>query len=140
MGCCVKLIDAILFLYFLVIAVVTPLIHGQTCLPQTYFPDMIVNLKKWYIDEYEDYLMAEKPHFYVGLGWLEILFQWPIALYNVYAILACKPCFNNACLIYGVSVSASMVCHSFLSFFGYKLFFVFDCLSSCFFMYLSLLF
>ncbi|KAF7823131.1 transmembrane protein 97-like [Senna tora] len=108
MGCCVKLIDAILLLYFVVIALVVPLIDGQTCLPQHYFPDMVVNLRTWYSHEYEDYLMLEKPHFFGGLAWLELLFQWPIALANLYAILAGKPWFNTTCLIYGVSVSASM--------------------------------
>ncbi|XP_061351466.1 uncharacterized protein LOC133296482 [Gastrolobium bilobum] len=109
MGVVCKLIDAILFLFFLLIALVVPLIDAQTCLPLTFFPDIFVQLKTWYTHEYNDYLVSEKPHFFVGLVWLELLFQWPLSLLNLYAILASKPWFNTTCLIYGVSVSTSMV-------------------------------
>ncbi|XP_027347768.1 sigma intracellular receptor 2 [Abrus precatorius] len=109
MGVVLKLVDVILLLFFLLIAVVAPLIDAQTCLPHTYFPDILVQLKTWYTQEYDDYLVAEKPHFFVGLVWLELLFQWPLALLNLYAIFASKPWFNTTCLIYGVSVFTSMV-------------------------------
>ncbi|KAJ1404329.1 Sigma intracellular receptor 2 [Sesbania bispinosa] len=109
MGVMLKLVDAILFLFFLLIALVAPLIDAQTCLPLSYFPEFLVQLKTWYTQEYGDYLVSEKPHFFVGLVWLELLFQWPLALLNLYAILSSKPWFNTTCLIYGVSVSTSMV-------------------------------
>jgi hypothetical protein len=110
MGVALKLVDAILLLFFLLIAIVVPLIDAQTVLPLSYFPDLLVDLKNWYTNEYQDYLVLEKPHFFVGLVWLEILFQWPLALLNLYAIFASKPWFSTTCLIYGVSVSTSMVC------------------------------
>lgn len=109
MGVVLKLVDAILFLFFLLIAVVAPLIDAQTCLPLSYFPDFLLQIKAWYTNEYGDYLVAEKPHFFVGLVWLELLFQWPLSLLNLYAMLSAKPWFNITCLIYGVSVSTSMV-------------------------------
>ncbi|KAG5021009.1 hypothetical protein AAZX31_06G284000 [Glycine max] len=108
-GCVLKLVDAVLFLFFLLIAVVAPLIDAQTCLPLSYFPDILVQLKEHYTKDYGDYLVAEKPHFFVGLVWLELLFQWPLALLSLYAILTSKPWFNTTCLIYGVSVTTSMV-------------------------------
>ncbi|TKY66962.1 Transmembrane protein 97 [Spatholobus suberectus] len=108
MGVVLKLVDAILFLLFLLIAVVAPLIDAQTCLPLSYFPDFLVQLKAQYTHDFGDYLIAEKPHFFVGLVWLELLFQWPLALLNLYAILTSKPWFKSTCLIYGVSVSTSM--------------------------------
>ncbi|XP_054814574.1 uncharacterized protein LOC129315079 [Prosopis cineraria] len=108
MGCCVKLIDAILFLYFLLIALVAPLIDAQTCVPANCFPQPLIKFRTWYSHEYQDYLVIEKPHFFVGLVWLELIFQWPIALMNLYGILAAKSWFNTTCLIYGVSVFASM--------------------------------
>jgi hypothetical protein len=109
MGVVLKLVDAILFLFFLLIAIVAPLIDSQTCLPLSYFPDFLINVKTWYTNEYGDYLVAEKPHFFVGLVWLELLFQWPLSLINLYAMLSSKPWFNTTCLIYGVSLSTSMV-------------------------------
>ncbi|EEF38190.1 sigma intracellular receptor 2 [Ricinus communis] len=108
MGAITKLIDAILFLFFVVIAVAAPLIDAQTCLPLNLFPDMLIDLKKWYSNEYGDYLVSEKPHFFVGVVWIELLFQWPLALFNLYGILASKPWFNTTCLIYGASVFTSM--------------------------------
>ncbi|XP_058734873.1 uncharacterized protein LOC131606748 [Vicia villosa] len=109
MGFVLKLVDAILFLFFLLIAIAAPLIDAQTCLPLSYFPDFLVNVKTWYTNEYGDYLVADKPHFFVGLVWLELLFQWPLSIINIYGILSSKPWFNTTCLIYGVSLSTSMV-------------------------------
>ncbi|XP_004515073.1 uncharacterized protein [Cicer arietinum] len=109
MGVLLKLVDAILFLFFLLIAIVAPLIDAQTCLPLSYFPDFLINIKTWYTNEYGDYLVADKPHFFVGLVWLELLFQWPLSLLNLYAMLSSKHWFNTTCLIYGVSLSTSMV-------------------------------
>ncbi|KAI4322546.1 hypothetical protein L6164_022228 [Bauhinia variegata] len=108
MGFVVKLIDATLFLFFLVIALAAPLLDAQTCLPLTYFPDFLIDLKKWYSNEYDDYLIIEKPHFFIGLVWIELLFQWPLVLLNLYAILAGKPWYQTTCLIYGASLSTSM--------------------------------
>jgi hypothetical protein len=109
MGALLKLTDAVLFLFFLVIALAAPLIDAQTCLPHTLFPQVIVDLKNWYSHEYGDYLVAEKPHFFVGIVWLELLFQWPLALLNLYGILGGKPWFNTTCLLYGASCITSMV-------------------------------
>lgn len=109
MGALLKLIDAVLFVFFMVIALAAPLIDAQTCLPLSLFPDLLLDLKNWYAREYGDYLVAEKPDFFVGIVWLELFFQWPLALLNLYAILAQKPWFNTTCLIYGASCLTSMV-------------------------------
>ncbi|XP_057455811.1 uncharacterized protein LOC130747018 [Lotus japonicus] len=109
MGFVSKLVDAILFLFFLVIAIVAPLFDAQSCLPLSYYPDFLLDLNKWYTQEYGDYLVVDKPHFFVGLVWHELLFLWPLSLLNLYAILFSKPWFNTTCLIFGVSISTSMV-------------------------------
>ncbi|XP_042485481.1 sigma intracellular receptor 2-like [Macadamia integrifolia] len=108
MGLC-KLVDAILFLFFLVIAVVVPLLDSQTCLPAHLFPDFLIDLGSWYAREYGDYLLVEKPDFFVGLIWLELILQWPLSIANLYAIISGKSWFKTTCLIYGVSTSTSMV-------------------------------
>ena len=109
MGIVVKLLDFTLFLFFLVIALAAPLFDAQACLPPSYFPDFLINLNKWYVSEFGDYLVDEKPHFFVGLVWFELLFQWPLVLFNLYGILAGKPWFKTTCLISGASFSTSMV-------------------------------
>ncbi|KAL5794066.1 hypothetical protein ACOSP7_002660 [Xanthoceras sorbifolium] len=108
MGALVKLIDAILFLFFVVIALAAPLIDSQMFLPPDIYPAFLVDLKGWYTREYGDYLFAEKPHFFVGIVWLELLFLWPLSIVNIFGILCAKPWFNTTCLIYGVSVATSM--------------------------------
>lgn len=67
MGALLKLVDAVLFVFFVVIAVAAPLIDAQTCLPESLFPSVLVELKNWYAREYGDYLMTQKPHFIVGI-------------------------------------------------------------------------
>lgn len=109
MGAFLKLIDVILFIVFLVIAIAVPLLDAQTCLPSNIFPDILVNLKTWYTHEYGDYLVSEKPHFFVGLIWLELLFAWPLALASLYGIVAGKSWLRTTCLLYGVSTLTSMV-------------------------------
>ncbi|XP_062106138.1 uncharacterized protein LOC133817590 [Humulus lupulus] len=108
MGVLVKAIDAILFLFFVIIAVAAPLIDAQTCLPASLIPDLLVELTSWYSREFGDYLVAERPHFFAGLLWLEFLFQWPLALINLYGILGAKSWFNTTCLMYGVSASTAL--------------------------------
>ncbi|XP_059662930.1 uncharacterized protein LOC132308743 [Cornus florida] len=109
MGALIKLIDAILFLFFMLIAIVAPLMDAQTCLPLEYFPDFLIHLKDSYATDYGDYLVTEKPNFFVGLVWLELFFQWPLSLINLYAIAAGKSWFGTTCLLYGVSTFTSMV-------------------------------
>ncbi|KAL3848966.1 hypothetical protein ACJIZ3_010848 [Penstemon smallii] len=109
MGALLKLIDAALFIYFLFISIVAPLIDGQTCLPKHLYPSPVVELKTWYTNEYNDYLVSEKPHFFVGLVWLELLLQWPLSVASAYAIATGKSWLNTTCLMYGVSAFTSMV-------------------------------
>ncbi|KAA0040253.1 hypothetical protein IC582_000437 [Cucumis melo] len=108
MGAFLKLIDALLFLIFLILAIISPPIDFQLIFPQTLFPDFLIDLKASYVRQYGDYIMAESPPFLVGLVWLELFFQWPLMLLNLYAFLASKPWYKTTCLIYGVSVVTSM--------------------------------
>lgn len=109
MGALGKLIDAALFVFFALMAVVAPLIDGQTSLPGGIYPAFLTDLKNKYIADFGDYLLMEKPHFLVGLVWHELVFLWPLSIANVYAILAGKPWFGTTCLLFGASVVTSMV-------------------------------
>ncbi|XP_021745980.1 transmembrane protein 97-like [Chenopodium quinoa] len=108
MGCVIKLIDAILLLFFLLMSVVIPLFDAQNCLPNEYYPKVLVDLNSWYSSEYGDYLVAEKPHFFVGLIWMEVLVLWPLSIINLVALISSKSWFRTTCLIYGSSVATSM--------------------------------
>ncbi|XP_031253255.1 sigma intracellular receptor 2-like [Pistacia vera] len=108
MGALLNLVDAILFIFFLLIAAAAPLIDAQTCLPLTFFPQILIDIKQWYIRQYGDYLVSEKPHFFVGIVTHELVFQWPLAILNIFAILTSKSWFNTTCLMYGASVVTSM--------------------------------
>lgn len=110
MGALLKLVDATLVVFFIVIAVAAPLLDSQIILPQCLFPDWLVELQSWlYVRILGHYLVTEKHHFFVGLAWLQLLLQWPLALANLYGILAAKSWFNTTCLIYGVSFFGSIV-------------------------------
>ncbi|CAN8288144.1 unnamed protein product [Cochlearia groenlandica] len=108
MGAFGKLIDAILFVFFAFMSIISPLIDGQTSLPEKLYPSFLTDLNNAYVADYGDYLIMEKPHFLVGLVWNEILFLWPLSIANVYAILTGKSWFGTTCLIYGVSLVTSM--------------------------------
>ncbi|XP_047323188.1 sigma intracellular receptor 2-like [Impatiens glandulifera] len=103
------IVDVILLLFFTIIAVAAPLLDAQTFLSPHYFPEILVDFKLWYAREFGDYLVVDKPHFFVGLVWLELFLQWPLALANIYGILAGKSWLHTTCLIYGVSTFTSMV-------------------------------
>ncbi|CAE5956596.1 unnamed protein product [Arabidopsis arenosa] len=108
MGALGKLIDVALFVYFASMAIIAPLIDGQTSLPSGIYPAFLIDLKSKYIADFGDYLLMEKPHFLVGLVWHELLFLWPLSVANVYAILAGKSWFGTTCLLYGASLVTSM--------------------------------
>lgn len=108
MGVLLKIVDLVLFVFFLFIAIAAPAIDLQALVSEGVFPSVLVELKHQYSRDFGDYLVAEKPHFYVGLVWLELLFLWPLSLLSLYAIITSKPWLNTTCLIYGSSVLTSM--------------------------------
>ena len=109
MGVLLKLFDSVLFVSFFVHAMAPPLIGAQLLLPGALFPDVLIDFKEMYIRLSGDYLMAETPPFFVGLLWLELLLQWPLTVFNLYAIWAAKSWLHTTCLIYGVSLFSAMV-------------------------------
>ncbi|KAI3978217.1 hypothetical protein MKX01_013048 [Papaver californicum] len=78
-------------------------------LPIQFFPKFLVDLVSEYNQKNNDYLMSEKPHFRVGLAWIELLLHWPLAIATVYGLLKKSSWAKKSCLIYGVSASTSLV-------------------------------
>ncbi|KAK2988032.1 hypothetical protein RJ640_011295 [Escallonia rubra] len=111
MGALTMLTDAVLFIFFSVIAITAPLFDAQTCLPTALFPAVLLDVKALYASHSGDYLVTEKPHFFVGLVWVELLFQWPLAVASLYAIATGKSWLRTTALLYGVSTFTSMVSH-----------------------------
>ncbi|XP_072957182.1 uncharacterized protein [Typha angustifolia] len=108
MGLISGLVDAVVVLFSAVLAVVAPLIDAQICLPLSLYPAPLLELNKWYAQQFGDYLVAEKPHFFVGLTWVEIVFLWPLSIANVYGILARRPWAATTSLMAGVISATSL--------------------------------
>lgn len=110
MGFVSGVVDFVILLFSAVLILAAPLIDAQTCLPSRFFPPALIDLRRWYIEEFDDYLLKENPHFFVGLAWIEIVFIWPLSIANVYGILARRPWAATTSLMAGVSIVTSMVC------------------------------
>ncbi|KAG6491706.1 hypothetical protein ZIOFF_046642 [Zingiber officinale] len=108
MGLISVLIDAVVVVFSAVLTVTAPLFDAQTCLPKLLYPAPLVELKRWYAEEFGDYLVAEKPGFFTGLVWLEIAFLWPLSVANVYGIVARRPWATTTSLMAGVNVATTM--------------------------------
>jgi len=108
MGALGKLINISLFFFFALMAINVPLLNGQILFPGIY-PKLLTDLKDWYSSEFNDYLFIEKPLFFVGLVWHEIIFLLPLSIVNIYAILTSKSWFGTTSLLYGASFLTSMV-------------------------------
>ncbi|KAI3881483.1 hypothetical protein MKW92_004369 [Papaver armeniacum] len=93
----------------MIISIVAPLFDGQTILPIEFFPKVLVDLKSSYAQENNDYLVSDKPHFFVGLVWVELLLQWPLCIANLFGIVNKKSWVKKTCLIYGISTLIGMV-------------------------------
>ncbi|KAK9924566.1 hypothetical protein M0R45_032930 [Rubus argutus] len=85
------------------------MVDAQLVLPLSLFPEWMVEYKNWYIREFDDYCYVEKPHLFVGLVLVELVFQWPLGLANLYGMLAGKSWYNTTCLVYGASFFTTMV-------------------------------
>lgn len=100
-----RVVDRVLLVYLVVQAVVAPILHSPACLPGHVVPAFSVEFRTWFIETFDDYLLSEKPHFVVGILYLELFFQWPLALAFVYAVATTNSRFiATTSLIYGVSV------------------------------------
>ncbi|XVE74487.1 hypothetical protein DITRI_Ditri12bG0020500 [Diplodiscus trichospermus] len=106
MGVLCKVVDLMLLLTFLTVTVVAPVLDTQVYFPQSMFPNAFVSVYKWYTTEHQDYLLVDKPHFFTALAIFELIFQFPLALLNIYGLLTSKPWFNTTCIIFGASLTA----------------------------------
>eukprot|EP01018_Ginkgo_biloba_P009847 Gb_12131 [translate_table: standard] len=107
-SCSVKLLDILLLIYFFVMFANAPLLDAQLLLPPQVFPKLLRDLLDSIIREYGDYLLRDKPPFFVGIVLVEILVQWPLAIANIYGIIAGKRWVRSTSLIFGVCTATAM--------------------------------
>uniref|UniRef100_A0ACD5WC88 Uncharacterized protein n=1 Tax=Avena sativa TaxID=4498 RepID=A0ACD5WC88_AVESA len=100
--------DAVVVLFSLSIALAAPLIGAQSLLPGSLYPAPLQDLKRWYVAQFDDYLMAQPPAFLLGVLWLELAFLWPLSVANIYGILAGRRWAATTCLMAGVCTLTSM--------------------------------
>ncbi|RCV10412.1 hypothetical protein SETIT_2G110400v2 [Setaria italica] len=100
--------DLAIAVFSLTIAVAAPLIDGQSVLPGDLYPAPLVELKRWYASEFDDYLMARPPGFFRGIICLELAFQWPLAVATLYGLLTGRRWVATTSLMSGVVTLTSM--------------------------------
>lgn len=110
MGAVMKVIDAIVLGLLVVIALAVPLFDAQLILPPHLFPEFLINFKDWLTLQLDHYLLVEKPYFYVGFAWLQLLFNWPLSIAALYSFAAGKTTwFTTTCLPLAVSLFTCLV-------------------------------
>ncbi|KAK8604270.1 hypothetical protein V6N13_099217 [Hibiscus sabdariffa] len=107
MGLIGKVVDAVLLVTFVSMSVVPLLLDFQALVPESMVPDVLVRLYKWYTIEHQDYLLLERPAFFMALMKVELCFTWPLAIINLYGLLTSKPWFKSTCLIFGSALFTS---------------------------------
>ncbi|XP_028783989.1 uncharacterized protein LOC114740041 [Neltuma alba] len=109
MGSLVKVIDPILMFFWVTLILGVPALDTQVFIPREYYPRFLVQLNDWFLRYSGHYLMIEKPYFFVGIVFHEIAYQMPLVIGNFYGLLTSKPWLRTTLLIYGGSMTASMV-------------------------------
>ncbi|KAM0861608.1 hypothetical protein ACQ4PT_045775 [Festuca glaucescens] len=107
MGVVSAVADAVVVLFSLTITLSFPLLGAQSILPRSLNPVPLQDVKRWYADEFGDYLLAQPPAFLRGLFWLELAFLWPLAVATLYGVLARRRWAATTSLMAGVSTLTS---------------------------------
>jgi hypothetical protein len=112
MGVVSAVANAVVVLFSLTITLSFPLFGAQSVLPRSLYPAPLQDFKRWYVDEFGDYLLAQPPAFLRGLFWLELAFLWPLAVATLYGVLARRRWAATTSLMAGVSTLTSTVTQS----------------------------
>ncbi|KAI3830497.1 hypothetical protein MKW98_030660 [Papaver atlanticum] len=75
-----------------------------------FFPKFLLELVFELHKKRYEFAVSEKLHFHVGLTWVELLLDWPLAIVSLYGIILNKRSWvKKTCLIYGVYNFTSLV-------------------------------
>lgn len=95
-------VDAVAALFSLVMALGAPLFDSQVVLPLSLYPAPLVDVFRWFVAEFDNYIVADRPPFFRGLVWLDLAFLWPVSLANLYGIIARRRWSATTSLMAGV--------------------------------------
>ena len=102
-------LDAVVALFSLIMAVAAPLFDSQVVLPLSLYPPPLVDVFRWFIAEFDNYIVADRPPFFRGLIWLDLDFLWPVSVANLYGILVRRRWSATTSLMAGVYMLTYLV-------------------------------
>ena len=109
MGAVSAAADGVVVLFSLIFTVAAPLFDSQIVLPRRLYPALLVDIYRWFIAEFDQYLIADPPPFFIGLVWLELGFLWPVCVANLYGILRRRRWAATTSLMAGVYMLTYLV-------------------------------
>eukprot|EP00850_Spirogloea_muscicola_P000354 SM000001S04756 [mRNA] locus=s1:2006109:2009344:+ [translate_table: standard] len=101
--------DALLVAFFALHILTTVLVDAQLVLPAERFPAALQSLVRWHVATYKDFLVGEKPLWFVSLVWCEVLFQLPFYVVAVYAFLYERSWIRVPAIVYAAHTATTMV-------------------------------
>uniref|UniRef100_A0ACD5V1I7 Uncharacterized protein n=1 Tax=Avena sativa TaxID=4498 RepID=A0ACD5V1I7_AVESA len=102
MGAMSATADGAVVVFSLIMAIAAPLFDSQIVLPRCLYPAPLVDIHRWFIVEFDHYLVADPPPFFIGLVWLDLAFLWPVCVANLYGILTRRRWAATTSLMAGV--------------------------------------
>ncbi|EFJ29615.1 hypothetical protein SELMODRAFT_91736 [Selaginella moellendorffii] len=102
-------LDVGLAIFFALNVPLVLFVDSTAVLPMSCFPAAIQALVRWHIRTSGDYLMRDKPPFFLGLVFCEIFVQLPLYIANAIAFYYGKPWGRTTGIIYGVHTATTMI-------------------------------
>jgi len=97
------LLYLIFFIYHISVMLIVDLPHT---LPDSIRPQFTTNLREWYVAEYKDPLFINPPSWFNACLVWEVIYQIPLILWAVPALLRNDPLVPLNLLVWGISVAA----------------------------------
>uniref|UniRef100_A0ACD5U7P4 Uncharacterized protein n=1 Tax=Avena sativa TaxID=4498 RepID=A0ACD5U7P4_AVESA len=109
MGAMSATADGAVVVFSLIMAIAAPLFDSQIVLPRCLYPAPLVDIHRWFIVEFDHYLVADPPPFFIGLVWVDLAFLWPVCVANLYGILTRRRWAATTSLMAGVYMITYLV-------------------------------
>ncbi|KAM6175136.1 sigma intracellular receptor 2 [Erethizon dorsatum] len=105
-----RCLEYLLGFYFLSHIPITLFLDLQGLLPRELYPDQVRNLLKWYSAEFKDYLMEDRPVWFMSFLFCELVFQLPFFPIAAYAFFkgTCR-WIRTPAIIYSVHTMTTLI-------------------------------